>query len=140
MALNTWLNVVHISFLVLYPFCLFNQSYFNSPLFFCSTLKYPRRRLPPMPSTILIFTCLTWARTTLREASSASTNMCQGRGLISATQLTQLLLMGHIHLSLPLSPPPSIADPPTVQGPHICDRWRRCRTKSQCAPPATPTR
>lgn len=89
---------------MLYPFCLFNQSYFNSPLVFCSTLKYPRRSLPPTPSTILIFTCLTWARTTLREASSASTNMCPGRGLISATQLNQLLLMGHIHLSLSLPP------------------------------------
>lgn len=81
-----------------------NQCCFNSHLFFCSTLKYPRRILPLMPSTILIFICLTWARTTLREASSASTSMCQGKGLISAPQLNQLLLVGNIHLSLSLSP------------------------------------
>lgn len=116
--LNTWLNVVNISFLFFISFVFVNQSYFNSRLFFCSTLKYPRRSLPPMPSTILIFICLTWARTTLREASSASTNMCQGKGLISATQLNQLLLMGSIYLyvSLSLSFPPSIADPLQFRG------------------------
>lgn len=79
-VLNTWVNVVHSSVLFFEIFVFVNQSYFNSHLFFCSTLKYPRQILPLMPSTNLIFICLTWARTTLREALSASTSMCQGKG------------------------------------------------------------
>lgn len=79
MVLNTWLNVVRSSVLFFLIFVFVTQSSFNSHLFFCSTLKYPRQIFPLMPSTILIFICLTWARTTLREALSASTSMCQGK-------------------------------------------------------------
>lgn len=43
-----------------------------------SVLKFPRVILPPTPSTILIFTCLMWARTTLREVLNASISMCPG--------------------------------------------------------------
>lgn len=85
-----------------------------------------------MPSTILIFTCLTWARTTLREALNASASTCQGNGHWSAdfSDTVEPVAAGGWPLSLPF----------VAQGPRICDCWRRYRTKSQCAPPTTPTR
>lgn len=43
-----------------------------------SVLKSLGVILPPTPSTILIFTCPMWARTTLREVLSASISMCRG--------------------------------------------------------------
>lgn len=63
-----------------------------------------------MPSTILIFTCLMWARTTLREVLSASISMCQGKVTGQLNQLPQsyhTLLEGNpsqpnISLSYPL--------------------------------------
>lgn len=53
-----------------------------NPIVFCfflhSALKFPRPIRRQTPSTILSSTCLMWARTTLREALSASISMCQG--------------------------------------------------------------
>lgn len=75
-----------------------------------------------------------WARTTLREVLNASISMCRGNGHHSSqSSLASVeLLQAAVDLSL--------SHPLAAQGPPTWRCWRRCRTRSQCAPPTTPTR
>ena len=68
-----------------------------------SALKFPRTIPPQTLSTVLISTCLMWAKTTLREALSASISMLRG----NVSQLNPPLLSYHTLLEGNLSLPPS---------------------------------
>lgn len=114
---------------------LISYHHINYHFCFYSVLKFPKRILPLMPSTILNSTCPMWARTTLREVLIASISMCQGNCHWSASVLTT-----HCEKLVPLSflcHTPSLS---VAQGPHAWHCWQQYRTRSQCAPLMIPTR